>query len=103
MYTFDAKETKNKIVEWIKMFFEQNGKDCIATVGLSGGKDSSIVTALCVEALGKNRVLGVLMPDGEQTDIEDAYEVAKHLGIEYCTVDIHPAILALKQIGRAHV
>lgn len=70
MYTFDAKETKNKIVEWIKMFFEQNGKDCIATVGLSGGKDSSIVTALCVEALGKNRVLGVLMPDGEQTDMQ---------------------------------
>lgn len=103
MYTFDAKETKNKIVEWIKMFFEQNGKDCIATVGLSGGKDSSIVAALCVEALGKNRVLGVLMPDGEQTDIEDAYEVAKHLGIEYCTVDIHPAILALKHEIRPQI
>ena len=43
MYTFDAKETKNKIVEWIKMFFEQNGKDCIATVGLSGGKIQALL------------------------------------------------------------
>lgn len=96
MYTFDAKETKNKIVDWIRMFFKQNGKDCIAVIGISGGKDSSIVASLCVEAIGKDQVFGVLMPDGEQSDIEDSYKVVQHLGIEYCTIDIHPAILALK-------
>ena len=57
---FDAKKIKNEIVEWIRNWFEQNGKDCMAVVGISGGKDSSVVAALCVEALGENRVIGVL-------------------------------------------
>ena len=64
---FDAKKVKNEIVEWIRNWFEQNGKDCMAVVGISGGKDSSVVAALCVEALGKDRVIGVLMPQGEQS------------------------------------
>ena len=61
---FDAVKIKNDCVEWIKKFFEENGPDCNAVVGISGGKDSSIVAALCVEALGKDRVIGVLMPCG---------------------------------------
>ncbi len=61
---------KDKVVQWIRDFFEDNGKDCNAVVGISGGKDSSIVAALCVEALGKERVIGVLMPCGEQADID---------------------------------
>ena len=52
---FDAKKVKNEIVKWIQDFFYENGKDCNAVVGISGGKDSSVVAALCVEALGKAR------------------------------------------------
>ena len=73
MNDFNAIELKNKCVEWIRDFFEENGKDCNAVVGISGGKDSSIVAALCVEALGKDRVIGVLMPNGEQSDIYYSY------------------------------
>ena len=69
---FDAEKVKNECVQWIRDFFEENGKGCNAVVGISGGKDSSIVAALCVEALGKDRVIGVLMPCGEQHDIDMA-------------------------------
>lgn len=79
---FNAEETKEKIVQWIRDWFEENGKDCNAFVGVSGGKDSSIVAALCVEALGKERVIGILMPNGEQTDLDVAIELVNHLGIK---------------------
>ena len=69
-YKFDAVKTKDEVVLWIREFFEENGHDCNAVIGISGGKDSSIAAALCVEALGKDRVIGVMMPNGEQTDIE---------------------------------
>ena len=58
MHNFDVKKIKNEIVEWIRNWFEENGKDCNAVVGISGGVDSSVVTALCVAALGKDRVFG---------------------------------------------
>ena len=93
---FDAKKVKNEIVKWIQDFFYENGKDRNAVVGISGGKDSSVVAALCVEALGKDRVIGVLMPNGEQSDIDMAYKLVDHLGIENYTVDIHGAIKSLK-------
>ena len=64
MYQFDAERIKNECVRWIRDFFEQNGKGCNAVVGISGGKDSSVVAALCVEALGKDRVIGVLRRGG---------------------------------------
>ncbi len=69
---FNAEKVKNECVAWIRDFFEKNGPTCNAVVGISGGKDSSIVAAMCVEALGKDRVIGVLMPNGEQPDIEYA-------------------------------
>ena len=62
---FNAEKVKADCVRWIRDFFEKNGKDCNAVIGISGGKDSSIVAALCAEALGKDRVIGVLMPCGE--------------------------------------
>ncbi|MBQ3866770.1 MAG: NAD(+) synthase, partial [Clostridia bacterium] len=65
---FDAVKVKDACVEWIREFFRKNGPDCNAVVGISGGKDSSVVAALCVEALGKDRVIGVLMPNGQQHD-----------------------------------
>ena len=89
---FDAVKVKNECVEWIRDFFEKNGKDCNAVVGISGGKDSSIVAALCVEALGKNRVIGVLMPCGEQHDIDMAKLLVDTLGIKHYIVNIKDAV-----------
>jgi hypothetical protein len=71
---FNAEKVKNECVEWIRDFFDKNGRDCNAVVGISGGKDSSVVAGLCVEALGKDRVIGVLMPQGEQHDIDASYQ-----------------------------
>lgn len=89
---FDALKVKNDCVEWIRDFFEKNGKGCNAVVGISGGKDSSVVAALCVEALGKDRVIGVLMPCGEQHDIDMAQLLVKHLGIRHYVVNIKDAV-----------
>lgn len=93
---FDAKKMKDKCVEWIRAFFDENGRDCNAIVGISGGKDSSIVAALCVEALGKDRVIGVMMPCGQQNDIDMAQLLVNHLGIKHYTVNINDAVEGLK-------
>jgi NAD+ synthase len=92
---FDAMKIKNECVQWIRDFFEENGKDCNAVVGISGGKDSSIAAALCVEALGKDRVIGVLMPQNEQHDIDKAYMLVNHLGIRHYVVNVGPAVQAV--------
>lgn len=92
---FDAERIKNECVEWIRDFFEKNGKDCNAIVGISGGKDSSIAAALCAEALGKDRVIGVLMPKGHQHDIDMAYMLVNHLGIKHYVVNIEDAMNAI--------
>jgi len=89
---FDAIKVKDKCVLWIRDFFEKNGKGCNAVVGISGGKDSSVVAALCVEALGRERVIGVLMPQGVQPDIEAAYLLVNHLGIKHYVVNIKNAV-----------
>ncbi len=85
---FNARQVKNDCVEWIRQWFAENGDGCNAIIGISGGKDSSVVAALCVEALGKDRVLGVLMPNGVQSDIDDSYALVNHLGIKFIVDDI---------------
>ena len=85
---FDAEKTKNDIVNWIREWFRENGEGCRAVIGISGGKDSSVVAALCAEALGKDRVLGVMMPRGEQFDIDVSRALVNHLGIEGITVNV---------------
>ncbi len=80
--------SKDQIVEWIRKFFDQNGNGCNAVVGISGGIDSSVVAALCVEALGKDRVIGVLLPQNTQTDIDAAYELCNHLGIKKYEINV---------------
>ena len=88
---FNAEKFKNECVQWIRDFFEENGKGCNAVIGISGGKDSSIVAALCVEALGKDRVIGVLMPNGEQADIDKAQLLVDTLGIRHYIINIKDA------------
>lgn len=88
---FNAKRVKNDIVKWIQDFFKENGDGCNAVIGISGGKDSSVVAALCVEALGKDRVFGVLMPNGEQADIDSAYALVNYLEINSTVVNIQDA------------
>lgn len=89
---FNAEKVKNECVLWIRDFFEKNGKGCNAVVGISGGKDSSVAAALCVEALGKDRVIGVLMPQGEQHDIDKAFQLVNHLGIKHYVINIKDAV-----------
>ncbi|MDO4607582.1 MAG: NAD(+) synthase [Clostridia bacterium] len=89
---FDAVKIKNECVAWIKEFFDNNGRGCNAVLGISGGKDSSVAAALCVEALGKDRVIGVLMPQGEQHDIDAAYSLVNHLGIKHYEINIKDAV-----------
>lgn len=100
---FDAAKTKSRLIDWIKEQFDRNnGK--LAVLGISGGADSSIMAALLVEALGKESVIGVLMPNGEQKDIADSYRVVNHLGIRYIVANIKPAYDAvLDSIREIHI
>lgn len=94
---FNAEKVKNDCVHWIKDWFAKNGSESKAIVGISGGKDSSCVAALCKEALGVDRVVAVMMPNGEQKDIEDSHKIVLHLGIEnIISVNIKDAFEALK-------
>ncbi|MBO6026165.1 MAG: NAD(+) synthase [Bacteroidales bacterium] len=95
METFNAKEVKKQVVQWIRDWFYECGPGCNAVIGISGGKDSSIVAALCVEALGRDRVIGVTMPNGVQKDISDSMKLINHLGIPYFNVNIGEAYKAL--------
>lgn len=85
---FNARKVKKDIVAWIKDWFEKNGPGCNAVVAISGGKDSSVVAALCVEALGKDRVAGVLLPKGAQADIDVSKALIEHLGIRSYEINI---------------
>lgn len=97
MKNFNAQKAKDLCVEWIRIWFESNGDGCNAVIGISGGKDSSVVAALCVEALGKDRVFGVLMPDRTQMDIGDSYELVRYLEIDYAEINVGPAISGVYQ------
>lgn len=93
---FDVKKVCDECVAWVRNFFEENGKTCNAVVGISGGKDSSVAAAVCAKALGKDRVIGVLMPCGVQSDIDAAYTLVNHLGIKYYVVNIKDAVEGVK-------
>ena len=92
---FDAKKVKDACVQWIRDWFQENGPGCNAVLGISGGKDSSVCAALCVEALGAGRVIGVTMPNGVQPDIDDSMRLINHLGIRHYNVNVGEAFQAL--------
>lgn len=79
--------TKNEIVNWIKEYAKASNLRGVV-LGISGGKDSAVVAALCCEALGKHNVFGVLMPNNVQSDISDSIAVVDFLGIKNVTVNI---------------
>lgn len=93
--TFDPESAIEHITEWIREWFRENGPEATAVLGISGGKDSSVCAALLLRALGRERVLGVLMPDGEQADISDSRMLAEHLGLKHVTVNIKDTTTAL--------
>lgn len=95
MNKFNAVEVKNECVEWIRDFFKENGEGCNAIVGISGGKDSSVVAALCVEALGKDKVIGVLMPNGEQKDIDMSRKLIDFLDIQSYVINIETPVKSI--------
>ena len=94
---FSAEKVKNDIVKWIRDWFEENGPGCNGVVAVSGGKDSSVVAALLVEALGKDRVIGVMLPRGVQPDIDMSYLLVKHLGIKSYEINVGETIDALER------
>ena len=97
MYNFNVKEVKEDLIKWIQAWFKENGDGCNAVIGISGGKDSTVTAALLVEALGKERVVGVLMPNGVQADIGDSKKVVEFLDIKNITVNIKDAVEAEKK------
>lgn len=102
MEHFDANKVTEALVEWIRSYFEENGPTCTAIVGISGGKDSSVVAAACVKAIGKDRVTGVLMPSGVQDDIGYSYDLCEHLGIKYIVVNIGETVVAqMRELEKA--
>ena len=92
MEYFDEKKVTKELLLWLKNWFLENGKDCNAIIGISGGKDSTVAAALCANALGNNRVIGVLMPNGEQKDISDSKRVCELLNISNITVNIKDTV-----------
>jgi len=82
--------TKN-VIDWTADFFNRVGKTD-AVLGISGGKDSSVVAAICAAALGKEHVHGVLLPCGIQKDISCSYQLVDHLGISYDVQDIETLV-----------
>lgn len=89
---FETKIYMYDCIDWIREYFRLNGYNSMAVVGISGGIDSAVVAAMCVKALGKERVLGILMPNGVQSDIEVAKEVCDTLEINYYVANIAEAV-----------
>ena len=100
---FNVEKVTQSIIEWIRAWFEENGAGCSAVIGISGGKDSSVTAALCAAALGPERVVGVMMPNGVQPDIGYSEELIAHLGIRSVTVNIRAAYEALSREAEAAI
>ena len=94
---FDAAKEKEHIINWIREWFAENGPNANAVIGISGGKDSTIVAALLAEALGKDRVYGILMPQDVQPDLDDAKRVVETLGINTMMINVGEPVQKLTE------
>ena len=93
---FNAKEQLPGLIEWMRQMMKNCGGKT-AVVGISGGKDSSVVAALCVEAYGRENVYGVLMPNGVQPDIDYSRDLVDFLQLPHSTINIHDAVEGVLQ------
>jgi len=91
MYNFNPEQTAEKLVKWLKDYFDNNGQPINAVVGCSGGKDSTVVLAALTKAIGPDRIYAILMPNGEQADIDDSYKVCEFLGLKPHVCNIQDA------------
>lgn len=90
---FNVKEQTENCIEWIRNYMVGKPKNII--IGISGGKDSTVVAALCAKAIGADHVIGVMMPNGEQKDISDSKRVCEYLKIKNYTINIEDAYMGL--------
>ena len=93
----DYIELKDQCIQWIRDWFERNGKGCRAVLGMSGGKDSTVAAALCAEALGKENVVGVAMP-AEGQSLNGADEICEYLGIRYICAPIASIVKGFEDV-----
>ena len=100
---FNAKEQLSGLLDWMRSQMKACGGKT-AVIGISGGKDSSVVAALAAAAYGKENVLGVLMPDGIQPDIDYSHGIVEHLGIPHVVFDIHGGTSGiLEELGKVGI
>jgi len=103
-YSFNAEKVTKEVVEWVRELFEKTATpQTNAVIGISGGKDSSVAAAVCAKALGKDRVIGVLMPQGEQADIAYSRLLVDTLGIKSYTINIGDTVSAFMNELKKHV
>lgn len=103
-YNFNVEKVTAELIDWVKNYFaETAAPDTKAVIGISGGKDSSLAAAVCVKALGRERVFGVLMPKGEQPDIDCSRFLVDTLGIESITVNIGSTYASFSEELQKHI
>lgn len=103
-YKFDAKKTADALIQWVKDYFETTASpETKAVIGISGGKDSSVAAAVCVKALGKERVIGIMMPQGVQPDIDYSRRVCDFLGIKSYTINVGETVTAFMDELKKHM
>jgi len=96
LLAIDASAEADRIAKAVKEQVRKTMRRRGAIVGLSGGIDSSVTAALCVQAFGEKNVLGIMMPehDSDPDSLRLGQLVADHLGIEAVLEDIAPALTA---------
>lgn len=103
-YNFNVEKTTADLIQWVKDYFEATASpETKAVIGISGGKDSSVAAAVCVKALGKDRVVGILMPKGEQPDIDCSQLLVETLGIQHYTINIGSTVDAFTKEFESHM